>query len=252
MSEVISSFRSLRAGSQVFALLIVCSARRARTCQIIHSQSSLTYDMAVNYVVNELLAFVFFKYNADNMKDLETLICNFYGEEDVSEAKTLIHQYYETVIGPRPGRQNRGTKTLKQKEVSDILDAMKKLDESGPERPIIFVAINLINLPPISQIHQISTTIPLNLAHNVSNLETQVSELMAGQQQLMEMMKNVHVVSDKQAPHKEDSQQTLAPHPEVEQVKQTFAAAVSVPTAPMDISRDQKRTHEWVKVSTQP
>ena len=48
-----------------------------------------------------------------NRKDLETIICNFYGEEDVSEAKTLIHQYYEIVIGPRPGRQNRGTKTLK-------------------------------------------------------------------------------------------------------------------------------------------
>ena len=132
--------------------------------------------------------------------------------------------------------------------MSDKFDAIKKLDESGPERPIIFVTINLINLPPISQIHQISTTFPLSLAHNVSNLETQVSELMAGQQQLMEMMKTVHVVSDKQAPHKEDSLQTLAPHPEVEQVKQTFAAAVAVPTVPMDISRDQKRTHEWVKV----
>ena len=106
----------------MFKQIQLCSARRARTCQIIHSQSTLIYDMAVNYVVNELLAFVFFNYNADNMKDLETLICNFYGEEDVSEAKTLIHQYYETVIGPRPGRQNRGTNTLKQKEVSDYLN----------------------------------------------------------------------------------------------------------------------------------
>ena len=58
----------------------------------------MTYDMAAKYVVNELLAFVFLKYNADNRNDLETIICNFYGEEDVSEAKTLIHQYYEIVI----------------------------------------------------------------------------------------------------------------------------------------------------------
>ena len=49
----------------------------------------------------------------------------------------------------------------------------------------------------------------MNLAHNVSNLETQVSELMAGQQQLMEMMKTVHVVSGKQALHKEDSHKQL-------------------------------------------
>ena len=102
---------------------------------------------------------------------MEIIICNFYGE-DVSEAKTLIHQHYETVIRPRPGRQNCGTKTLKQKEMSDILDAMNKIDESGPQRHVIFVAINLINLPPISQTEQVSTTIPMNLAHNVSNLET--------------------------------------------------------------------------------
>ena len=82
----------------------------------------------------------------------------------------------------------------------------------------------------------------------VTYLETQVSELMTGQQQLMEMMKPVHAVSDKQASHEEDSQQTLAPHPEVKQVKQIFAAVVAVLTAPVDISRDQKRTHEWVKV----
>ena len=70
------------------------------------------------------------------------------------KTKTLIHQYYETVIGPRPGRQNRGTKTLKQKVVSDILYALKKLGESGSERPIIFVAINLISLPPISHSYE--------------------------------------------------------------------------------------------------
>ena len=171
--------------------------------------------MAAKYVVNELLAFVFSKYNADNMKDLETIICNFYKEEDVSEAKTLIHQYYEIVIGPRPGRQNRGTKTLKEKKMLDILDAMKKLDESGPQRPVICVAINLINLHPVSPKHQIFTTIPINLAHNVSNLETQVSELMAGQQQLMEMMKTVQ-----DSPQTAGQRKTLAPPSEVEQVKQ--------------------------------
>ena len=131
---------------------------------------------------------------------------------------------------------------------------MKKLDESGPQGPVIFVPINLINLPPVSQKHRISTTIQMNLAHNVSNLETQVSELMAGQQQLMEMMKTVHGVSDKQAPYKEDFPQTsgqrktLSPPSKVIQVKQTFDSTVAVPTAPMDISRDQKKTHEWVKV----
>ena len=37
----------------------VRGARRGRVCIIIHSQSFLTYDMAGDYAVNKLLAFVF-------------------------------------------------------------------------------------------------------------------------------------------------------------------------------------------------
>ena len=103
----------------------------------------MIYILCTDHICNkwhisvQLLAFVFFKYNADNRKDLETIICNFYGEEDVSEAKTLIHQYYKTVIGPRPGRQNRGTKTLKEKEVSDILDVKYNADNRKDLETII-------------------------------------------------------------------------------------------------------------------
>ena len=67
-------------------------------------------------------------------------------------------------------------------------------------------------------------TTDLIMANN-NNLETQVSELMAVQQQPMEMMKTVHVYFDKQARHKEDSQQTsrqhqkVAPPPEIKQVQ---------------------------------
>ena len=51
------------------------------------------------------------------------------------------------------------------------MDAMKKLDESSPQRPVIFLAINLINLSPVSQKLQVSTTIPMDLVHNVSTLQ---------------------------------------------------------------------------------
>ena len=38
--------------------------------------------MSENYVVNVLFNFLLFRYNADNVKDLETNTCNFYKEED--------------------------------------------------------------------------------------------------------------------------------------------------------------------------
>ena len=101
------------------------------------------------FIVNELLTYVFDIYNANHLHGLKKIISDFYGDEDVSEAKTLFHAHYEDVVGPKPARQKRAadTKTLKEKEVSDILEAMKKLDERGSIRSVKFVAINLTNLP---------------------------------------------------------------------------------------------------------
>ena len=61
---------------------------------------------------------------------------------------------YSTVISPKPGRQNStcGANIMKQKEVSDILDAMKRLHDSGPDRHVQFVAITT-NIPPCVHAH---------------------------------------------------------------------------------------------------
>ena len=112
--------------------------------------------MTDNYIVNELLAYAFHRYSGDTADDIRDVIYRFYGEEDVSIAKNVIYKYYEEVIGPRPARQNRGVKTLKEKEVEDIMDAMKKIDESGNGRRVKFVALNLTNLPSIGDQSEIN------------------------------------------------------------------------------------------------
>ena len=61
----------------------------------------------------------------------------------------MLHHHYEDAIGLRPARQNRGTKSLKEKDVTDILDVIKKLDETNTVRNVKFVALNLSNLPPL-------------------------------------------------------------------------------------------------------
>ena len=109
----------------------------------------------------------------DHIRDV---IYRFYGEEDVSIAKNAIYEHYEEVIGPRPARQNRGVKTLKEKEVEDIMDAMKKIDESGNDRRVKFVALNLTNLPSIRD----QSAADNNNVHNrVAILEIQMAELCA-------------------------------------------------------------------------
>ena len=102
-----------------------------------------------NYIVNELLAYAFHTYSADTADDIRHVICRFYGKEDVSIAKNAIYGHYEEVIVPRPAGQNRGMKTLKEKEVEDIMDAMKKIDESGNDRRVNLLHLNLTNLPSI-------------------------------------------------------------------------------------------------------
>ena len=63
--------------------------------------------------------------------------------------------------------------------------AMKKLDESGPARPVIFVAVNLINLPSsmlptvLSTSNNQTINDDNNVHHWLTILEMQMAEMMA-------------------------------------------------------------------------
>ena len=65
------------------------------------------------------------------------------------------------------------------------MEAMKKLDESGPARPVIFVAVNLTNLPSIMRPTELSTSNNRtindddNVRHRLTMLEMQMAEMLA-------------------------------------------------------------------------
>ena len=128
--------------------------------------------MADSCIVNELLAFTFHKYNSDTHAAIQNTLLTFYCDDDISEAKTMLHHHYEDVIGVRPARQNRGTKSIKEKDVTDILDAIKKLDETNTVRNVKFVALNLSNLPPLMTMASDSDND--NLCIRLSLLEAQM------------------------------------------------------------------------------
>lgn len=137
------------------------------------------------YIVNELLAYIFHRYNSDTCDDIKVTLNNFYGDEDVSDAKSVLHQHYEEIIGPKPARQNRGAKTLKQKEIDDIMEATKKLDEHGPQRKVKFVALNLTNLPSIPARVQLNNNDDHDIHNRMSVMEKQMAELLASQMKLL-------------------------------------------------------------------
>ena len=99
--------------------------------------------MADSFIVNELLAFAFHKYNSDTHAAIQNTLLTFYCDYDISEAKTMLHHHNEVVVGLRPAHQNWGTKSINEKYVTDILDAIKKLDETNTARNRKFVALNL-------------------------------------------------------------------------------------------------------------
>ena len=69
----------------------------------------INYFMADSFIVNELLAFTFHKYNSDTHAAIQNTLLTCYCDNDISEAQTMLHHHYEDVIGLRPARQNRGT-----------------------------------------------------------------------------------------------------------------------------------------------
>ena len=139
----------------------------------------------ISLVVNELLPYVFHKYNSDHIEEVQSDVSRYYCDDDVSEAKTQLFQHYDDVVGRKPPRQNRGNRSLKENEVGDIMDAMNKLDESGPARPLVCVAVNLTNLQSIMLPTVLSTSNYQtindddNVRHRLTILEMQMAEMMA-------------------------------------------------------------------------
>ena len=134
-------------------------------------------DFTPVYVANELLAYVFCYFDADNLEDLKVCTDRFYTSDAVIVAKNLLWEHYNNKLPAKKNRNNRGTKTPKEKNLDDILEAVKTLDETEDVLPIEFCAVHLNNLP--------SRRAPVEhseLRHRVTVLEAQMAELLVQKQ----------------------------------------------------------------------
>ncbi|KAJ2949345.1 hypothetical protein O0L34_g15257 [Tuta absoluta] len=107
-----------------------------------------------NIVINEVLAFM---NNKLRVLDEETLlrICNTaFKDEDILEAKTLLFAAVPLEKFKRRKKQDKS-----RKELQDIIDLLKHIDATDPEKLPIFVAKELHKLPPVTFDHLDATRI---------------------------------------------------------------------------------------------
>ena len=129
---------------------------------------------APRHIVNELLSYVFCYYDADSLNELRTTIDHFYTTDSVVSAKNLLWEHYSEQLLPKKNRTNRGPKTQKEKNLDDIMEAVKILDEKTDDLPVEICAVRLNNLPPRSKPRNTN-----DVANRVTVLESQVVELLS-------------------------------------------------------------------------
>ena len=104
--------------------------------------------METAYVPNKLLAYTFDALKRDRSDDTKEVLMNFYDGGGVRDTKKIIWMEYGNSL---PVWQNRRitTSTVTRKEVTDIVNAMKLIDEKHSdtdELPVTFLAVKIRNL----------------------------------------------------------------------------------------------------------
>lgn len=105
--------------------------------------------MGTKFVRNELLAYVFDKLNVNNESDIDQVVYKFYNEDAVKNAKNELWEHYGKKLPRREDRKNT-KESAKEKEIRDILSAVKTIDEEYSDKdelPVTFAAVKFCNIP---------------------------------------------------------------------------------------------------------
>lgn len=126
------------------------------------------------YVVNELLVYVFNHMKKHPMDSIKTVLLDFYCAEAISEAKKKLWDSFTDQLPSFERRTNRGQRNANEKEVDDILNSMKIIDAKFSDiktLPVVFVAVNLSQLPNVNP-GELET---VSLLERVTRLERQMA-----------------------------------------------------------------------------
>lgn len=124
-------------------------------------------------VANELLSYIFYYYDSDDLDALRESTDQFYSCDAVSRAKDVLWEHYSNELPAKKHRINKGNKSIKVKNLDDIMEAVKHLDENVDNLPVQFCALQLGNIPPRTASQKTD-----EVGDRVTALELQLTELM--------------------------------------------------------------------------
>jgi hypothetical protein len=102
-------------------------------------------------IVNELLCYCKNKFDLATNKQLKLILNSFYTEEELSDAKQLLHEAASKVISdyPRLIKRNKSDNRCKLL-VDDLIDYLTKVDENNCwEKLPVYVARNISRIPTV-------------------------------------------------------------------------------------------------------
>ena len=98
------------------------------------------------FVVNELLSYVQFYRNRFPSDNIKKVLLNFYISDEISQAKDVLWNFCGAHLGDKVGRRATQSRSQQDAEVTDILNAFKKLDEGNIDF-LPFVPLKLDRIP---------------------------------------------------------------------------------------------------------
>ena len=128
---------------------------------------------------------MFCYYDSDHPENLKMPVTKFYTSDAVIVSKNLLWQHYGDSLPSKVNRTSRWTKTMKQKNLEDILEGIKVLDETVDTLPVQFCAINLNNLPV-----KCAPEDPSDIRIRINTLESQMTEMLPFKQHTLKNNRN--------------------------------------------------------------
>jgi len=127
-------------------------------------------------VVCELLAYLFTALHESSKDMLKRSVLQFYSDDEISGAKDSIwNAYSEEVLGKKMKRNN-GERTIREKEVDDIAEAVSLIDNNKKQWDMVtFCAVDLKRIPKFSP-EELDMT---SVIERLSTLEKRMGDMRA-------------------------------------------------------------------------
>ena len=150
---------------------------------------------------------MFDKKDVDHEFDIDRTLYRFYNEDAVKHAKLELWKHYKDNLPKWEDRKNT-TKTCKEKEIKDILQGVKAIDEafSGEdELPVIFAAVRFCNVPSDR------FTAESDVRDRLRTLEIQMAQLMNSKTNYAQVVKSNTTTVTSTRQKKKDNHQCNQP-----------------------------------------